>query len=190
VAIPLLERGIPVSGIELSPAMADRLRRKTTDVPVVVGDMAATTVPGRFTLVYCVWNSLGNLRTQAEQVACFENAARHLEPGGRFVVELTVPPLRRLPPGQSAVPFHVGARHVGFDTLDTVTQQGTSHHYERHPDGTVSYEVSNFRYAWPAECDLMAQLAGLELERRVADWHGTPFTADSENHVSVWRKPA
>jgi SAM-dependent methyltransferase len=187
VAVPLQERGVAVSGIELSQPMADQLLRKTTEIPVVVGDMATTTVPGRFTLVYCVWNSLGNLRTQAEQVACFRNAARHLAPGGRFVVELTVPPLRRLPPGQTAVPFHVGSRHVGFDTLDPVTQQGTSHHYERAPDGTVTYGSSNFRYVWPAELDLMAQLAGMELERRVADWTGAPFTADSESHVSVWR---
>lgn len=189
VAIPLAERGVAVSGIELSPPMADRLRSKTGAVPVVVGDMATATVPGRFTLVYCVWNSLGNVRTQVEQVACFRNAARHLVPGGRFVVELAVPALRRLPPGQAAVPFHVGSRHVGFDTLDPATQQGTSHHYERHPDGTVTYDLSNFRYVWPAECDLMAQLAGMELERRVADWDGAPFTGDSESHVSVWRKP-
>jgi len=188
VAIPLVERGVPVSGIELSRPMVDQLRRKGADIPVVVEDMATATAPGRFTLVYCVWNSLGNLRTQAEQVACFRNAARHLEPGGRFVVELGVPAIRRFPPGQVAVPFHVGSRHVGFDTLDLVTQQGTSHHYERRPDGTVTYGVSNFRYVWPAECDLMAQLADLDLERRVADWHGAPFTSDSESHVSVWRK--
>jgi SAM-dependent methyltransferase len=187
VALPLHQREIAVSGIELSQPMVDQLLRKTTDIPVVVGDMATATVPGRFGLVYCVWNSLGNLRTQAEQVACFRNAARHLQPGGRFVVELMVPPLRRLPPGQTAVPFHVGSHHVGFDTLDLVTQQGTSHHYERRSDGSVGYDVSNFRYAWPAELDLMAQLAGMELERRVADWTGAPFTGDSESHVSVWR---
>lgn len=190
VAVPLVERGVPVSGIELSQPMVDQLRRKRADIPVVVGDMATSTMPGRFSLVYLVWNSLGNLRTQREQVACFRNAARHLAPGGRFVIELCVPGIRRFPPGQAAVPFHVGQRHVGFDTYDLATQQGTSHHYRRHLDGTVTYGASNFRYIWPAECDLMAELAGMELESRVAGWDGAPFTNDSESHVSVWRKPA
>ena len=190
VAIPLLQRGISVTGIELSPAMAAQLAAKGAGIPVVVGDMATTAVPGRFSLVFLVWNSLGNLRTQDEQVACFRNAARHLAPGGRFVIELWVPGIRRFPPGSAAVPFHVGARHVGFDTYDLTTQQGTSHHYRRHDDGTATYSASNFRYVWPAECDLMAQLAGLELERRIGDWGSAPFTNDSESHVSVWRKPA
>jgi SAM-dependent methyltransferase len=190
VAVPLVERGLSVTGIELSQPMVDQLLEKRSDIPVVVGDMATSTVPGEFSLVYVVWNSIGNLRTQEEQVACFANAARHLMPTGRFVVELGVPALRRFPPGQPGVPFHVGRHHVGLDTYDLTTQQGTSHHYQRHPDGTVTYEASNFRYIWPAECDLMARLAGLELERRVADWHGSPFTNDSESHVSVWRKPA
>jgi len=189
VAIPLAARGIAVSGVELSQPMADQLRRKCNDIPVVVGDMATTALPETFSLVYLVWNSLGNLRTQSEQVACFRNAARHLAPGGRFVIELWVPGIRRFPPGQEAVPFHVGEHHVGFDTYDMTTQQGTSHHYRRHLDGSVTYGASNFRYVWPTECDLMAQLAGLELERRVADWTGEPFTTDSESHVSVWRKP-
>jgi SAM-dependent methyltransferase len=190
VAIPLADRGVAVSGIELSQPMVEQLHRKRSDIPVVVGDMATTAVPGEFSLVYVVWNSIGNLRTQAEQVACFRNAARHLVPGGRFVIELGVPGIRRFPPGQVAVPFHVGEHHSGFDTYDMTTQQGTSHHYRRHPDGSVTYATSNFRYIWPAECDLMAQLAGMELERRVADWHGGPFTNDSESHVSVWRRSA
>ncbi|MEU8901612.1 class I SAM-dependent methyltransferase [Nocardia sp. NPDC048505] len=189
VAIPLLERGLDVSGIELSAPMADRLHRKRPDLPVVVGDMTSTRVPGEFSLVYLVWNSIGNLRTQAEQVECFRNAARHLAPGGRFVLELNVPGIRRFPPGQVAVPFHVGNRHAGFDTFDMSTQQGTSHHYLRHPDGSVTYGASNFRYIWPAECDLMARLAEMEPESRHADWRGAPFTNDSESHVSVWRKP-
>jgi SAM-dependent methyltransferase len=190
VAVPLVERGVAVSGIELSRPMVDQLERKRTDIPVVVGDMATSTVPGQFSLVYCVWNSIGNLRTQDEQVACFRNAARHLAPGGRFVIELGIPGIRRFPPGQAAVPFHVGRHHAGFDTYDMTTQQGTSHHYRRHADGTVTYGASNFRYIWPAECDLMAQLAGMELERRVSDWDAEPFTNDSESHISVWRKPA
>ena len=187
VAIPLTRRGIPVTGIELSAPMVEQLHRKAPDLPVVVGDMATTRAPGEFSLVYVVWNSIGNLRTQAEQVACFGNAARHLAPGGRFVVELWVPGIRRFPPGQQGVPFHVGEHHVGFDTYDMATQQGTSHHYTRHPDGTVTYGASNFRYIWPAECDLMAQLAGLTPEARYADWTRAPFTGDSESHVSVWR---
>jgi SAM-dependent methyltransferase len=189
VAIPLSDRGVPVTGIELSQPMVDELHRKRADLPAVVGDMATTTVPGEFSLVYVVWNSIGNLRTQAEQVACFRNAARHLGPGGHFVVELWIPGIRRFPPGQAAVPFHVGEHHVGLDTYDLTTQQGTSHHYTRHADGTVTYGASNFRYIWPAECDLMAQLAGMELVGRTADWSGSPFTSDSEHHVSVWRKP-
>jgi SAM-dependent methyltransferase len=188
VAIPLLQRGVEVSGVELSQPMADQLHAKRADLPVVVGDMATETVPGEFSLVYVVWNSIGNLRTQAEQVACFRNAARHLAPGGRFVIELWIPGIRRLPPGQTAVPFHVGAHHVGFDTYDLTTQQGTSHHFHRNRDGSATYGESNFRFIWPSECDLMAQLAGLELEGRYADWHRNPFTQDSESHVSVWRK--
>lgn len=192
VAVPLAARGVPVSGIELSAPMVEQLRRKVPpdEVPVVVGDMATATVPGEFSLVYVVWNSLGNVRTQEEQVQVFANAARHLSPGGRFVVELWVPGIRRFPPGQTAVPFHVGEHHVGFDTYDMATQQGTSHHYTRSPGGEVRYSASNFRYIWPAECDLMARLAGLELEQRVADWDGGDFTSDCESHVSVWRKPA
>jgi len=191
IAVPLRARGVPVTGIELSQPMVDRLRRRASadELPVTVGDMATTVVPGEFSLVYIVWNSISNLRTQDEQVACFANAARHLRPGGRFVVELGVPSLRRLPPGQIAVPFDVSEHHLGFDTFDTVTQQGTSHHYGRRPDDSLTYNPHHFRYIWPAECDLMARLAGLELESRAADWAGTPFTSDSTSHVSVWRKP-
>lgn len=169
--------------------MAHQLRLKRRGVPVVVGDMATTTVPGAFSLVYLVWNGLGNLRTQDEQVLCFQNAARHLAPGGRFVIELWVPGIRRFPPGQAGVPFHIGDHHVGFDTLDMATQQGTSHHYRRGDDGSVTCGASRFRYAWPSECDLMARCAGLELEARFADWSRNPFTSDSESHVSVWWKP-
>ena len=189
VAIPLADRGVHVEGIELSKPMVEQLRSKDADLPVSIGDMATATRPGAFALVYLVWNSIGNLRTQSEQVECFRNAARHLKPGGRFVIELWVPGIRRFPPGQAAVPFHVGEHHVGFDTYDMTTQQGTSHHYTRGDDGSVRYGASNFRYIWPAECDLMAQLAGLEIEARYADWSKAPFTTDSESHVSVWRKP-
>ncbi|WP_439591117.1 class I SAM-dependent methyltransferase [Microbacterium sp.] len=191
VAVPLAARGVPVSGIELSQPMVDRLRTKmdAASLPVVVGDMSTSTVEGEFSLVYLVFNTIGNLREQEEQVACFRNAARHLAPGGRFVIELWIPGIRRLPPGQTAVPFAVDDDHLGFDTYDMATQQGASHHYSRQDDGTFRYGVTNFRYIWPAECDLMAQLAGLEFEARYADWHRTPFTGESESHVSVWRKP-
>jgi len=191
VAVPLHRRGIEVTGIELSAPMVAQLRHKADEatIPVVVGDMATTLLPTTFSLVYLVWNSISNLRTQQEQVQCFRNAARHLRPGGRFVIELWVPPLRRLPPGQLAAPFDVSDGHLGFDTYDLVSQQCTSHHYHRRADGAVEYDAGSFRYIWPAECDLMAQLAGLELEARYADWDRSEFTSDSESHVSVWRKP-
>ncbi|CAA9379802.1 MAG: Methyltransferase SCO0408 [uncultured Nocardioidaceae bacterium] len=191
VGIPLAARGVPVTGVELSEPMVAQLRRKVDEaaLPVVVGDMATTRVPGQFSLVYLVWNTIANLRTQEEQVECFRNAASHLSPGGRFVIELMVPPLRRLPPGQTAVPFDVREGHLGFDTYDLTTQRGTSHHYWLGDGGTTRYGLHNFRYIWPAECDLMARLAGLELEERFADWDGSPFTSDSESHVSVWRNP-
>ena len=192
VAVPLAARGVRVAGIELSEPMVRQLRRKVdaATIPVVVGDMATARMPGEFALVYLVFNTVGNLRTQPEQVACFRNAARHLVPGGRFVVEVGVPSLRRLPPGQVAVPFDVSPPHTGLDTYDVATQQATSHHFDREPDGSVRYIAHHFRYVWPTECDLMAQLAGLELEQRIADWDGREFTSESEKHVSVWRKPS
>jgi len=190
VAIPLAARGVPVTGVEPSAPMVAQLRRRVgeADLPVVIGDMVRTQVPGEFSLVYLIWNALGLLRTQEEQVGCFGNAARHLAARGRFVIELWVPPVRRLPPGQVAVPFDVGERHLGFDTYDLVSQRGTSHHYWPGPDGTARYGASNFRYVWPAECDLMARLAGLDREDRFAGWDGRAFTAESESHVSVWRR--
>ncbi len=190
IGIPLRERGVPVTGIELSAPMVDVLRQKVDEsrLPVVVGDMATTRVPGEFALVYLVWNTIGNVRTQDEQVACFENAAHHLRPGGRFVIEVGVPSLRRLPPGQSAVPFDVSEEHVGFDTYDLATQQAVSHHYTREADGRMRYGAHHYRFVWPSELDLMARLAGLRLESRFADWDGSPFTGESEKHVSIWRK--
>ncbi|MFD5149040.1 class I SAM-dependent DNA methyltransferase [Streptomyces sp. NPDC058401] len=199
VGVPLRERGVPVVGIELSEHMAAVLRRKADEntLPVVIGDMATTVVPGTFSLVYLVYNTITNLLTQDEQVECFRNAARHLEPGGRFVIELGVPPLRFLPPGQVAVPFDVSDQHLGFDTFDLVEQILVSHHFTRDGDGDSEgdggryrRDNSRHRYAWPAELDLMARIAGLVRERRVADWNGAPFTQDSAKHISVWRKPA
>lgn len=193
VGVPLRESGVPVAGIELSEHMVAVLRRKAGEdiLPVTIGDMATTVVPGEFTLVYLVYNTISNLLTQDEQVECFRNAERHLAPGGRFVIELNVPPLRRLPPGQAAVPFDVSEGHLGFDTFDVVAQILVSHHLTRDgDDGRYRRESSRHRYAWPAELDLMARIAGLELERRVADWDGAPYTEHSEKHISVWRKPA
>ena len=192
VALPLSERGVPVTGIDLSEPMVEQLRRKasTSQICVAIGDMATTQVEGTFSLVYLVFNALGNLRTQEEQVACFRNAARHLAPGGHFVIEMWVPAIRRFPPGQAAVPFEVTERHTGFDTYDMSTQRGTSHHYSREPDGTYRYSTSNFRYVWPAEGDLMAQLAGLRPAGRWADWTRSAFTAESDSHISAYRLPA
>jgi len=189
VAIPLSERGIAVSGIELSPAMVDALRTKVDDaaIPVVLGDMATAHVPGEFTLVYLVYNTISNLLTQSDQVACFRNAARHLTRGGRFVVELWVPELRRLPPGQHATVWHVEPGSIGLDTYDVVQQQVVSHHFTFGEGRQARLERSPHRYIWPAELDLMAQLAGFELETRQADWAGTEFAADSRSHVSVYR---
>ena len=188
VGIPLAARGVPVSGIELSESMVARLRRKVAEatLPVVVGDMATTIVPGEFSLVYLVWNSISNLLTQGEQLECFRNAARHLAPGGRFVIELWVPPLRRLPPGQLMAPVDVSERHLGFDIYDLTIQRCTSHHYWHDDDGTVRHGFGHFRYLWPSECDLMARIAGMELEDRFGDWDRSSFTNDSENHISVW----
>ena len=175
----------------LRPRGSDQLRTKATpeEIPVVIGDMATTRIDGQFTLVYLVFNTIGNLRTQDEQVECFRNAADHLAPGGHFLIELWVPGIRRLPPGQTAVPFEVTENHTGLDTYDPVTQQGTSHHYTRLEDGTYRYSRSKFRYIWPAECDLMARLAGLETVGRWANWDRSAFTSESTSHISLWRKP-
>jgi SAM-dependent methyltransferase len=193
VGIALAERCVPVTGIELSVPMVARLREKVDErrLPVVVGDMATTVVPGvgEFSLVYLVWNTISNLRTQDEQLACFRNAAHHLRRGGRFVIELWVPPLRRLAPGQDAVVMGFDEQHLVVDTYDLLTQECASHHYHRDPDGSVRNGVGHFRYLWPSECDLMAKLAGMELESRSAGWSGEPFLATSEGHVSVWHKP-
>lgn len=192
IALPLAARGVPVAGIELSPAMVDRLRAKDPDglVDVTVGDMATTRLERRFRLVYLVYNTIGNLTTQDEQVACFANAAAHLEPGGCFVVEVGVPDLRRLVPGHDAVVFAHRPGYVGYDRYtDLVAQQATSHHFVA--DGSGVRELTTpFRYVWPSELDLMARLAGLELADRWADWDRAPFTGDSPSHVSIWTKPA
>jgi SAM-dependent methyltransferase len=189
IALPLARRGVPVHGIDLSRAMVDRLRAKPGGdaVGVTFGNFATTRVPGTFTLVYLVFNTIMNLTTQAGQVACFRNAAAHLARGGCFVVEVGVPDLRRLPPGQTVVPFHVGPTGWAYDVYDVVTQAMTSNYVDVNEGRGELYTIP-FRYVWPAELDLMAELAGLRPAGRWADWTGAPFTAESRSHVSVWRR--
>lgn len=190
VAVPLAERGVPVTGIELSRPMLDRLRTKADEatIPVIVGDMASTVAPGEYSLVYLVFNTISNLLTQAEQVACFRNAAGHLVPGGRFVIELWVPELRKLPPGQPAVVWHSEPGYLALDTYDVLRQHVVSHHFRFDESTHAQLYRTPHRYIWPAELDLMAQLAGFELETRHADWSGAEFTAESRSHVSVYRR--
>ena len=190
VAIPLHARGVPVSGIELSEAMVAELRLKpeADGIPVTIGDMTSTVVPGPFALVYLVYNTISNVLTQAGQVDVFRNAARHLVPGGCFVIELWVPELRRLPPGIPAAVFAAEPGYIGLDTIDTLNQQVVSHHFRFGEDGREARLFrSPHRYIWPSELDLMAHLAGFTLESRHADWAGTPFTGESTSHVSVYR---
>lgn len=190
VALPLAARGVPVTGIELSRAMVARLREKPggADLDVAIGDMSSLRVPGEFSLVYLVFNTVHNLVTQDAQVACFENAAAHLRPGGRFLVETHVPPLQQLPVGQTVLPFHAGPDAMGFDVYDVVTQNFSSQHYVLR-DGRIETFPVPFRYAWPAEFDLMARIAGMRLEHRFGGWNREPFTALSQMHVSVWVRP-
>lgn len=192
VAIPLRERGVLVTGIELSIAMIDQLRTKVDEatIPVIAGDMATAVAPGQYSLVYLVFNTISNLMTQAEQVACFRNAGRHLGPGGRFVIELWVPELRKLPPGQQATVWRCEPGYIGLDTYDTLRQHIVSYHFHFDDSQNARLYRGPHRYIWPAELDLMAQLAGFELESRHADWSGSEFTAESSSHVSVYRIPS
>ncbi|HEY0479642.1 MAG TPA: class I SAM-dependent methyltransferase [Kofleriaceae bacterium] len=191
VAIPLRERGVRVTGIELSTAMIDLLRAKVDEatIPVIAGDMVTTVAPGEYSLVYLVFNTISNLLTQAEQVACFRNAARHLVAGGRFVIELWIPELRKLPPGQEATVWRSEPGYIGLDTYNVLQQQIVSHHFTFDESEHARLVCSPHRYIWPAELDLMGQLAGFELESRHADWSGSELTADSRSHVSVYRIP-
>jgi SAM-dependent methyltransferase len=190
IALPLSRRGVSVAGIDLSPDMVAVLRAKpgAEDIEVTVGDFATTKLESTFTLAYLVYNTITNLLTQEEQVACFQNASSHLEPGGCFVIELMVPRLQRLPPGERFQPFDVSPNHLGFDEIDVATQSGASYHYWV-TDGRLETFVTPYRYAWPAELDLMARLAGMRLRERWGGWHREPFDANSTNHVSVWEKP-
>jgi SAM-dependent methyltransferase len=190
VALPLSQRGVRVAGIDLSEAMVSKLRTKPggDEIEVAIGDFATTRVESTFRLAYLVFNTINNLTTQDEQVACFENAAAHLAPGGCFVIEVGVPKLRSLPPGQRYVPFDVSDDHVGVDEYDVLNQGLISHHLTL-VDGVWRRRSIPFRYAWPAELDLMARIAGLRLRERWSGWKREPFTAESAKHVSVWQKP-
>lgn len=190
VALPLHQSGVSVHGIDISEDMVAQLRSKpgADTIDVTIGDFATTHVAGAFSLVYLVFNVISNLTTQDEQVECFRNAARHLSPGGRMVIELWLPDLQRFPPGALALPFEISPTHVGFDTIDVSTQQGASHHYLIRGDRVALFE-SPFRYVWPAELDLMARVAGLARRERWNDWDRSPFTNESRKHISVWERP-
>jgi SAM-dependent methyltransferase len=190
LAIPLTTRGVRVHGIELSSAMVAQLRSKPVgrDIPVTIGDFATTRAAGSFSVAYLVRNTIMNLTTQDEQVECFRNVAAHLERGGVFVIEVIVPTLRRLPPGETVRAFNVSPTHLGFDEfVDFEAQISVSHHYWVN-DGCLETFAAPFRYVWPSELYLMARLAGLTRRGRWADWDRTPFTAESPSHVSVWEK--
>ena len=189
LALPLADAGVTVMGIDLSAPMLAQLAAKpgAERIDVSVGDMTATQVCADATLVYLVFNTITNLRTQRQQVDCFRNAAAHLTPGGRFVIETAVPQLRRLPPGDTIIPFDISANHLGFDEyIDLVEQISVSHHYFIHGERARTSSAA-FRYVWPSELDLMAEMAGMELEHRWADWRRSPFTGESRSHISVWR---
>jgi len=189
IALPLAARGVSVHGIELSRAMVAKLREKPggADIGTTIGDFATTRAPGSYRVAYLVFNTIGNLTTREAQVACFHNVAAHLQPGGCFVIEVGVPDLQRLPPGETRVVFDFGEDHVGIDEYDIASQSLISHHFARRGD---RWELDSipFRYVWPAELDLMAELAGLRLRRRWAGWRREPFTSESRSHVSVWEK--
>ena len=189
VALPLSQRGVPVHGIDLSEAMVARLRAKpgAERIGVTIGDFATTTVEGRFTLAYLVFNTIQNLTSQDAQVACFQNTAAHLQPGGCFVIEVGVPSLQRLPPGETVRAFAVTPTYLGFDEFDVVNQGLISHHYTVEA-GNLQLHSVPFRYVWPSELDLMARIAGMRLRERWSGWRREPFTSDSRAHVSVWEK--
>ena len=189
IALPLSQLGVRVRGIELSPAMVAQLEAKpgSDDIGVTIGDFSTTRVGGTFKLAYLVRNTITNLTTQDEQVECFRNVAAHLEPGGRFVIEVYIPELQRLPPGETFHAFTVTPTRLGFDEYDIATQILFSHHYWA-VDGQLEVSSAPYRYVWPSELDLMARLAGMTLRERWSDWNREPFTSDSRQHVSVWEK--
>ncbi|MCT2295068.1 class I SAM-dependent methyltransferase [Brachybacterium muris] len=193
VAIPLREADVEVAGIELSAPMIARLREKADEdaIPVVHGDMTTASAGEGFTLAYLVFNTISNLLTQEQQVQCFRNAARHLAPGGRFVIELWVPQLRSLAPGHGGTVEVSEPGYLLVDTYDTLAQHVISHHVRFDPvvDGSREAQIDRtpHRYVWPSELDLMAQLAGFERENRWAGFDRSEFTAESRSYVTVYR---
>lgn len=191
IALPLRQRGVPVHGIELSPAMVAQLQKKqgASDISITIGDFATAKVNGTFTLAYLLRNTITNLTTQDEQIECFRNVAAHLEPGGRFVIENYIPELQRLPPGETVHVFAATQSHVGFEEYNVTEQIAISHHFWV-IEGRLTTFSSPHRYVWPSELDLMARIAGMTLRERWGDWHRTQLTSESRNHISVWEKSA
>jgi SAM-dependent methyltransferase len=190
IALPLAQRGVEMQGIDLSSAMVAKLREKPggEEIPVAIADFATTRLDGTFRLAYLVFNTINNLTRQADQVACFRNVAAHLEPGGCFLIEVGVPDLRRLPPGETMHVFDASKGHLGIDEYDVANQGLVSHHFSL-VDGVIERVSMPFRYVWPSELDLMAELAGMRLRDRWSGWRREPFTSESRQHVSVWEKP-
>ena len=190
IALPLSQRGVRVQGIDLSEAMVAKLREKPggEEIDVAIGDFATTRVDGTFSLAYLVFNTINNLTSQDEQVACFRNVAAHLEPGGCFVIEVGVPGLRTLPPGKRFRVFDFSETHIGIDEYDVERQGLVSHHFSLLDDGRWRLVSMPFRYVWPEELDLMARMAGMRLRERWSGWEREPFTSESTKHVSVWEK--
>jgi SAM-dependent methyltransferase len=191
IAVPLSRRDVRVHGIDISPAMVAKLREKpgAAAIDVTIGDFTTTTLDRTFTLAYLVFNTIENVTTQDAQVRCFENVAAHLEPGGCFVIEVGIPALQRLPPGETVRPFHVSTNRVGFDEYDIANQGLVSYHYWFGDERSGVFSQP-FRYVWPAELDLMARIAGMTLRERWSTWDRAPYTSDSTKHISVWEKPA
>lgn len=189
IALPMVQKGVRIKGIELSKPMVEKLREKEAGPPieVAIGDMTSTHVMGDFSLVFLVFNTIDNLTTQEAQIACFENAARHLKTGGRFVVETLVPPIQKIPFGETQRAFASDSHHFGVDDFDIVSQTYTSNHVWMEGGHHTHFSIP-FRYAWPSELDLMARMAGLDLELRWSDWDRAPFDRKSTKHVSVWKK--
>lgn len=194
IAVPLYRRGVRVAGQDVSPAMINVLHAAVPadDLPATVGNMATDDAPGRdHQVVYIVYNAITCLLYQDEQIACFQNAARHLKSGGYFVIEVWVPQLRQLPMGQTLIPATLTDTRLIIDSYDLVTQRLTSHRYKIE-NGNVTEAGgagTPHRYVWPSEMDVMAKLAGLELAHRYADWTKSEFTGESTSSISVWQKP-
>jgi hypothetical protein len=190
IAVPLMDRGVEVDGIEQSQAMTDRLLAKRSDTRVTMGDMASADAPRRdYRLAFLVFNTIGNLLTQDDQVRCFENAARHLTADGAFVVENLVPTAHLTSRGQFVDAERVTADEVVLDVnrYDPVTQLLEENHVSISGRGIRMGPIAQ-RLTFPGELDLMARVAGLRLAERWGGFGREPFTARSERHVSVYTR--